>query len=188
VELLLGAEERLPGARVHAVGPDHHVEGALPAAPERDVHAVLVLVEDVDGVVEQELDVVADRRVQRGGQVPAPHLEVLSLDAPGDRVRVQGGHLGAVGVKKGEPAGVDVRVAELRQDPHAPHHVDGGAADVDRVAAPAWGVRLLDDRDLETVPVEPVRQRGAGEAGAGDEDRASCGVGLRCHDWTSFFR
>ncbi|MFJ2269835.1 hypothetical protein ACIO8F_16540 [Streptomyces sp. NPDC087228] len=78
------------------------------------------LVEGVDGVVEQELHIVTDRRVESTGQIPAPHLEVAFRDTARDGVRVDRGHLAAVPVEERQPAQVDVHVPQSRQDSHPP--------------------------------------------------------------------
>ncbi len=89
VEALLGAEHHPPGARVHAVRAEDQVERTASAAPEDDVDPVPGLVEGVDRVVEQELHVVPDRRVQSVREVPAPYLQVAAGGTAGDGVRVE---------------------------------------------------------------------------------------------------
>jgi hypothetical protein len=74
--------------------------------------------------------------------------------------------------------------ADVLQDAHAVGHLPGGAAKVDRLAAGPQRGCLLDHGRLEAVAVQPVRQRGPGDAGAGDEDlvvdhrRTASGVSL----------
>jgi hypothetical protein len=120
--------------------------------------------------------VVADRAVERVGQITAAHLDVQARHAAGDGFGSDRGDQGPVGIHEGEPPGVHVRLAQLRVEPHALDDLAGGAADVDGVAAAADRGGLLDDGDLEAVAVEPVGQGRAGDARAGDEDLAVRGV------------
>jgi hypothetical protein len=100
VELLFGAEDQLPGVRVHTVGPDHDVERTPAVSAEGDVDAVDVLVEGVDGVAEHELHIVPDRGVEGVGEVSPPYLQIASPDAAGDGMRVERDHLAAVAVQE----------------------------------------------------------------------------------------
>lgn len=77
--------------------------------PEGHVHTAVVVMEGGDGVVEEELDVLANRVVEGVGEVPAAYFEVTALDAAGDDLRLDGGHPAAVGGQEGDQAAVDVR-------------------------------------------------------------------------------
>ncbi|GIF69555.1 hypothetical protein Ais01nite_75900 [Asanoa ishikariensis] len=70
-ERLLGTERQPPHRRVQTVGADHEVEPASGGALEGDVDAAVVLREPRDGVVPDELGVVADGVEQHRGQVAA---------------------------------------------------------------------------------------------------------------------
>lgn len=48
----------------------------------------------------------------------------------------------------------------------------GRTSDVDRIAAGADGWGALDERNIETVPYQPVGQRRAGDARPRHEDRS----------------
>ncbi|MCO5971008.1 hypothetical protein NDW01_21640 [Actinoallomurus sp. WRP6H-15] len=108
VERLLRAEDQAPGVGVQAVGADDEVEGAPAPAAEGHVHSPLAIVEGGDGVVEEELGVVADRVVQDVGEIPAAHLQIAALVAAGQGGGPEGGDRTAVGVQEGDPAGVDM--------------------------------------------------------------------------------
>jgi hypothetical protein len=172
VELLLGAEDEVSDAGVQAVGADDEVERAAGAAGEGHVHAVVVIVEDGDAVVEEELDVVADGGVEDLREIASAHLQVAAFDTACHGLRADRGDQAAVGVEEGDQAGLDVGGPQVRHQPHSVDHVQCRAADVDGVAAAAQGVGFLHDRDVEAVSVQPVGQRGARDAGAGDQDRA----------------
>ncbi|GDY50942.1 hypothetical protein SVIO_015650 [Streptomyces violaceusniger] len=160
-----------------AIGADDQVEGAPGAAAEGHVHPAVVVVEGGDGVVEEDVDVVPDRAVEDLGQLSARDFEVMAFLAAGDGLGPDGGDRIALLVEEGDPADADVGVPEPGEHPHPPDDLDRGAADVDGVAATAQCGRLLDEGDREAVPAEPVGQRGTGDAGAGDQDRAPrCGV------------
>ncbi|GAA4949554.1 hypothetical protein GCM10023238_14860 [Streptomyces heliomycini] len=165
VEPLFGAEQRLPGGRVQTVRTEHHGERAPAAPAEGHVDPVAGLVEGGDGVAEHELHVVTDRRVQGVGQIPAPHLQVPPRDTAGDVVRVERGHFGAVALEEGQPAQVDVRVPQPRQDPHPADDLQCGAAHVDGVTTAAERGRLFDHRDRVSVAVQPERQGGTRDTG-----------------------
>lgn len=76
MERLLGPEDQPARVRVQSVRADHEVEGAAQAAVEDDVHGVAGVVEGGDRVLEEELDPIPQRGVERVGQVAAPDLEV----------------------------------------------------------------------------------------------------------------
>lgn len=187
VERLLRAEDQPARVRVQSVRADHQVEGAAHAAVEDDVHGVPVVVERRDRVVEEELDPVPQRGVEHVGQITAPDLEIDPRRSPGQLLGLQRTDRLPRGVHEGDPLTVDVRLAQRRKQAHAGHGLASRTAYVDGVAAPADGGGLLDDGDLEAVPVEPVRERGARDTCSGDQNAAS-GTGRVVHGFSPFHR
>lgn len=117
VELLLRTEGERPGGRVQPVRADDQVERPLPPAVEGDVDAVVVVGQARDRVPEDELDVVADRVVQRAGEVATPQLDVAAVRPTGRGLRIDGRDGRAVGGQEGEPLRVDVRRADAGSRP-----------------------------------------------------------------------
>lgn len=169
VEGLLGAEDQPARVRVQPVRADHEVEAAAGAAFEHNVDGVPVVVQGGDGVLEEELDPVAQRLVEGVGQIAAPDLQVEAGLAAGHLLGAQRADGLPDGVDEGDSRGVDVGGAQSRQQPHALHDRAGGAADVDGVATPAYGGGLLQDGHLEAVSVEPICERRARDARSGDQ-------------------
>ncbi len=162
-EPFLGAERQAAGRRVQAVRADHQVETARGGALEGHVHAARVGRHLGDGVVEDELGVVPGGVVHDRGQV-----------GPGDLVLAGGHpHPGAVAATtvdethRGDAGGGR---PELGRDAHVGDDRQRGAADVDRVAAGPLPAGALHDGGPESGTGQPVRQGGAGHAGAGDQD------------------
>ncbi len=131
---------------MQAVGADHQVEAAGRGVLEGDVHAVGVLVEGGDGVVEEVLDVGGGGPVQHGGQVVAEHFEVGHDAFAAEEF---GGHPGdvlPVPVDQGDAALVDGELPDLVEQAHPFDDGASGAAQVDGLAAgPGCGRALHHD-------------------------------------------
>ncbi len=162
---------------MRAVRAHDEVEDARLPVQEAHGDAVVGLVEGGHGVVEQVLGVIADVPVERRAQVPpAEHEPGL----PGD----EGGHSGdhrspASPVVEADPFGRgDAQSPELVQEAHAAQGPDSGPLDLEAVTAVPHRRCPFHDGRTHAVSAQPVRQRGSGDASAGDEDAYWGHVGL----------
>src|SRR5690606_28734702 len=125
-----------------------------------------------DRVAEEVLEVVCGRGVQDAAEVAAHQFDVAPAGAVVEQGDVDGDAAASGGVGHGHPAQVGAGAADLRQQAHPVDDLDGGAADVDGVAAVARAGRALEEDGGEAEPVQPGGGGGAGDARPGDEDGA----------------
>ncbi len=156
---------------MQSIGPDDQVEPASLAAFEADVHPARVLLEAGDGVVVDEVGVVAGRRTEDAGEIGAGDLD---LAGPGRAAA--GRHRDPTAQPAGrvdEPDahGLGGRRTQVVDQAHLLDHRQGRAADVDRAAAGSLAVGALDDRGAEPRTGQPVREGRTGHAGTTDEYR-----------------
>ena len=181
------AEGQPPGGGVQSVGADDEVEAAdgrrcskvtVDAVTRPRCHSSRAAIESP----KRYSTSVAGAVVEDAGEVAAHDL-VVAPRRGRRRCRRGRSAMVAAGV-------VDVRAAahvrglgaDLVEDAHPPADLDRGAADVDLVAAGAQFGGALDDGRGEAVAVQPEGEGGAGDRGAGDEDRLAraCAVVRRC--------
>jgi len=162
------AEHLLPGHGVHAVRADDQVEPAADAAREGDLDVAGGLAEVRDLLTPEVLDALG-RLEQQAEQVPAEDLGVVVV-AAAEGVAIHAREPAAVAVDERALANAGGPLADLVEQTHALDDRQGGAADVDLVAAVADGPRPLDDGRREPVATQPVGEGNARDAGAGDED------------------
>jgi hypothetical protein len=159
---------------VQPVGPDDEVERARGRPEEGHVDAGSGLGERGDRVVEDVLGRRGGALVHDPGQVAADDLDLPAGELAGhDGERAAGGvdHPAVPAVRPGRP--------DVVEDAHpVEDRAVGLALEVDGLAAGAQRGSLLDDRDVEAVPGEPVGEGGAGDARAGDQDARA----LHVHD------
>src|SRR5262249_52054084 len=167
VELCLGAEGQAAHVRVQPVGADDQPEGPPGAAAEGHPDAVLGRLQTADRVVEQVFHGVAGGVVQQGSQPAAWQLDVVA--GPTHVGEFHTGQPLSTGIYTRQLPRGDVSGPDLRQQAHAIDHLDGDAAQVDRVAAGADRAGLLDHGRPEAAAVQPVRQARPGDAGPGDQ-------------------
>lgn len=168
-EPVFRAESDRTGGGMHAVGADHQVEGAGRGVLEGDHHAVVVLDQVGDRIAEDVFDILRGGVVENGGQIPAQHL-LVGGGAQADEIRAQGGQPFSAAIDPFAAAHGGGGGPDLVEQTHALDDFHCDASNVDLVAARPQGAGLLDDGDGEAVPVQPIRQRGTGDAGAGDQD------------------
>ncbi len=104
--------------------------------------------------------------VEQLGQVSPGDLDLAGAELPWNH-----GDLAAGGVDDDAvSSSPGLQSPDVLQDAHpAQHGAVGLALEVDGLAAAPDLGGLLHHRDLEAVTVEPVGQRGSGDAGTGDE-------------------
>jgi hypothetical protein len=165
-EPALVAEGQPADPGVDPVGADDQVEPALWGMRERHLHPVRLLVQAGDLVAEKVFGAGAGGVVQNLCQIAAEDLHVAGED-PARHGRPRG----AVGGDIGEVAHVRLALLDRVQHAHLAQHAEMHvAAEVHGVAAAAQVRCALDHGRPEAVSVEPVGQRGSGDAGAGDEN------------------
>jgi hypothetical protein len=162
-------ERQAAHPRPNPVRADHQVERPGPAAREGRLDAASGLPHCLDRVVEAVFDAIGCGVEQQAVEVAAEQFGV-AVDASAERVAVHAGDPPAGRVDDGAAAHVGAQPADLRQQAHALRNGQRGPADVHLVAAGAHGTRALDDRGPRAVAAQPVRECGAGDAAARDQN------------------
>ena len=140
------------------------------AVRERDLHPGAVVVETGDVVAEHVLDVGGGLLHQQPGQIAAQDLQ-LGRGPVGVRAARGEGRDGAiVGVDEADPGLPGRRGPDRVLQTHPAGDLAAGAADVDVLTARPELGGALDHGHLEAVAVQPGREGGTGDAGAGDQD------------------
>ena len=164
-----------------AVGTDHHVERSWGAVLEGHVDPVLGLDERADRIAEHVLARLGREVVQDSGKVTARNVDLAARECARDDADLAAGGVDDRTVVVFDAGALDgVEDAHLLKDGPV-----GRALEVDRLAAGADFVGLLDDSDVESVSVQPEGQGGSGDAGAGDEYAGVAHVRSPV-DWWSF--
>lgn len=156
---------------MHPVRADQQIEPPGCALPESDVDTRVILCDRADRLAVHVFDIGAGGVVEDAGEIGsqerhlgdgsariAEHLGAHRRHSPARRIDER--HAPRSGVRRPDPV----------DDPHPLGHVPGGTTDIHWVATAARGGSTLDHGRVETVAVEPERQGGPGDPGAGYED------------------
>ena len=159
LELLLGSEGDRPHPRVQSIRSDDKVEVPRSTAGELDAHPISVIVERLDGVVEDRLHLTAECVVDDSCQVRARDADIAASGSVERGARIEVRDPPPVAGYFAEFADPVSLVHQLRDDAHAVRDIEARTPEVHNVAAfPEVGGALHENR-LMPRPAQPVRQR-----------------------------
>ena len=153
-----------------SVGPDHQVERAGAPIGKPHLHLRLVLLQRLYLRTEAYRDAVFDPGIEQPFKIAAHEVKMPAAKEVLPEGCVAYGELLLTGsIHKGETRDLVVDTLELGHHAHLLARVVTRSVEVDHVALVAHLRRLLDDKRLVSVVVQPVCKRQTGDSSARDE-------------------